>query len=65
MYFCQQKLSAYYVSCKYSNAPQTYFITEANTMSPDKNNLRPYCLQIMHPKVTYIHITHSVETCQE
>ena len=29
-------LSAYYICCIYSNALQTNFITETNTMNPDQ-----------------------------
>ena len=36
IYFVQKMSSAYYICCIYSNALQTYFITEANTMNADK-----------------------------
>ena len=45
--------SADHVCCIYSDAPQTTFITTANSMNPyrEQSGLSEYCLQFGQPKV--------------
>ena len=58
-FFVQKMPSAYNICCKYSNAPQTNFVMEANTVNPDQtapllkreqSDLGPYCLKYRPPK---------------